>query len=139
MDITKICKRLADNDQTLTTLYISNNNIEDEGAKALATSLQYNSTLTYLYLKNNDIGDEGAKALATSLQYNSTLTELYISRNGINNNLKQEIKILLDRNKQIQELKRKSLKFMCARIIKENNKLMEEAITYLPPIIYNQI
>ena len=59
----------------LTELQIGSNNIEEEGAQALAL----NSTLTTLNLYNNGIGDEGAKALAL----NSSLTTLNLNYNGI--------------------------------------------------------
>src|SRR5262249_34269448 len=44
---------------------ISENSLEDEGAKDLAKSLADLKTLDYLNAYKNRIGDEGAKALAT--------------------------------------------------------------------------
>ncbi|KAG0293601.1 hypothetical protein BGZ96_002555 [Linnemannia gamsii] len=59
---------------TLTTLDLSFNSIEDDGAKALAKALKTNSTLTTLELSDNMIGGNGAQALAEALKTNSTLT-----------------------------------------------------------------
>jgi hypothetical protein len=47
---------------TLTSLDLSENNIGDEGAMALAQ----NTTLTSLNLERNNIGDEGKRALKNS-------------------------------------------------------------------------
>ena len=51
-------------------LYMSNNNIGVEGAKAIAEALKVNKSITELYLWNNNIGDEGAKAIAEALKVN---------------------------------------------------------------------
>ncbi|NOT02643.1 MAG: hypothetical protein HOP29_18715 [Phycisphaerales bacterium] len=59
----------------LTTLDLGNNNIGDEGAKALATL----TGLTTLHLGDNNIGAEGAKALATL----TGLTTLHLGDNNI--------------------------------------------------------
>ena len=67
-------KALAAN-TTLTTLVLGRSCIGDEGAKALAA----NTTLRAIELTGNHIGDEGAKALAA----NTTLTSLNLSRNHI--------------------------------------------------------
>ena len=45
----------------------STNKIGPAGAQALADMLQVNSALTSLYLQNNNIGDEGGKAIAEVL------------------------------------------------------------------------
>jgi len=60
---------------SLTTLYIGDNQIGEEGAKAVAR-LQ---NLTKLYIQGNDIGKEGAKAVARL----DNLTTLQIWDNGI--------------------------------------------------------
>ena len=59
----------------LSSLNLCNNNIGDEGAKAVAA----NTTLTFLNLCSNKIGVEGAKALAA----NTTLMSLDVSYNEI--------------------------------------------------------
>ncbi|CAF1302080.1 unnamed protein product [Rotaria sp. Silwood1] len=56
--------------KTLTTLYIAENQIGDQGAQYLANALQINRTLTILYVAQNQIGDEGAQHFANALQQN---------------------------------------------------------------------
>jgi len=68
---------------TLVELNINENNLGDEGAKALAEGLKANKTLKSLDLSLNYIGDEGAKAIAAMLDVNKTLTSLTISGNEI--------------------------------------------------------
>jgi hypothetical protein len=58
-----------------------NDRIDDEGAKTTAAVLAGNS-LTSLYLSRNQIGAEGAKAIAAVLA-GSSLTTLYLHLNGI--------------------------------------------------------
>ena len=60
-------------------LYLGNNNISDEGAKALAEALKVNTALQELDLDFNKISDEGAKALAEALQVNTALQELWLN------------------------------------------------------------
>ena len=77
-------------------VYYLGNEIGDEGAKAIALSLEHNNTLTTLHLHRmyyqynmlyklinscvyylgNGIGVEGAKAIALSLEHNNALTTL---------------------------------------------------------------
>ncbi|KAH7054921.1 hypothetical protein BKA57DRAFT_434545 [Linnemannia elongata] len=59
---------------TLTTLYLYNNSIGDNGAQALSEALKTNSTLTTLDLYKSLIGDNGAQALSEALKTNSTVT-----------------------------------------------------------------
>ena len=76
-------ERIRANDSTLTYLDLSNNNIGDAGATALATALHTNISLTALSLYNNNIGDAGATALATALHTNTSLTTLDLRYNNI--------------------------------------------------------
>ncbi|MDC0857663.1 hypothetical protein OAP83_02990, partial [Rickettsiales bacterium] len=75
-DFHKQLLQVFDNDSTLSTLGLWNNQIGDEGAQALANALQTNSSLSALNLRNNQIGADGAQALATALQTNSSLSAL---------------------------------------------------------------
>ena len=58
----------------MTSLDLRGNEIEDEGAKALAEALLMNKSVTDFNLDGNYVGDEGAKALAEALIENDTLT-----------------------------------------------------------------
>ena len=65
----------------LTTLYIGGNNIGDAGAAALAGALKKNTVLTWLRLSSNNIGNAGAAALSGALEKNTVLTTLELQRN----------------------------------------------------------
>ena len=56
------------------------NNIGDEGGKAIGEALKVNTSLTKIYLSDNNIGDEGAKAIGEALKVNTSLTEIYLPR-----------------------------------------------------------
>ena len=75
---------LTDN-TTLEKLYLHQNNIGDEGAKAIAQVLETNKTLKLkiLGLNKNNIGDEGAKAIAQVLETNTIFDSLYLNENNI--------------------------------------------------------
>jgi hypothetical protein len=67
----------------VTTLSLSDNNIGDEGAKAIEEALKVNAVVTELKLGGNEIGDEGAKAIAEALKVNAVLTTLSLMENRI--------------------------------------------------------
>jgi Ran GTPase-activating protein (RanGAP) involved in mRNA processing and transport len=58
----------------VTTIYLSDNKIGDEGAAALADALKVNTFVTTIYLSRNEIGIEGAAALADALKVNMSVT-----------------------------------------------------------------
>jgi len=59
-------------------LFLGNNRIGNEGARALAEALAANSTLQLLWLRNNLIGVAGATALARALIVNHTLAKVAV-------------------------------------------------------------
>ena len=67
----------------LRILGLNKNNIGDEGVKAIAQVLEKNTIFDSLYLNENIIGDEGAKAIAHELERNTTLRNLQLSMNKI--------------------------------------------------------
>ena len=79
----RACRRLRNNDPILQRLDLSNNQISDEGATALAQAMKGNTTLQRLYLDNNQISDEGATALAQAIKGNTTLHRLDLDNNQI--------------------------------------------------------
>ena len=52
---------------SLRTLWLNDNCIGDEGAKALSAGVASSGSLVNLFLANNRIGDEGAKALVAGV------------------------------------------------------------------------
>ena len=68
---------------SLRELWLSNNDIDDTGAKALSEALKVNKSLLRLYIGSNGIGNEGAAALAEALRVNNSLTRLHLDNNNI--------------------------------------------------------
>jgi Ran GTPase-activating protein (RanGAP) involved in mRNA processing and transport len=99
--------------------FFSNNNIGDEGAKAIAGALANNTTLQNINISKNDIGVEGAKAIAEALANNTTLIELNI---GINN--------ILDEGAEAIAEALKSNNKLLALYISENNLTYKSAYEF---------
>ena len=68
---------------TLRSLKLGYNNLQDDGAYAVAAALECQASLLALDLGFNSIGDTGAAALGRSLVVNSTLRTLCLSGNTI--------------------------------------------------------
>ena len=99
----KILQRLQANDASLRSLNLNKCSLTDADIQILVNTLENNINLTSLYLKENEIGDEGAKALAKNstliglnlernkiknkgaqaLAQNTTLKRLYLWSNEI--------------------------------------------------------
>ncbi|CAF1379797.1 unnamed protein product [Adineta steineri] len=90
--------------ETLMTLNLEFNLIDDQGALHLANALQKNKTLTTLYLQFNKISSEGAGHLAIALQQNQTLTTLDLRGNFLNSRAAQYIADTLLKNKTLVTL-----------------------------------
>eukprot|EP01102_Stenamoeba_stenopodia_P016023 TRINITY_DN5544_c0_g1_i2.p1 TRINITY_DN5544_c0_g1~~TRINITY_DN5544_c0_g1_i2.p1 ORF type:complete len:234 (-),score=59.81 TRINITY_DN5544_c0_g1_i2:136-837(-) len=72
---------LKSNSCRLSQLNLYRNKLGDEGATAIAESLRHNRSLQFLFLTTNRIGDNGAIALAQAMEVNKTLRSVNISRN----------------------------------------------------------
>lgn len=68
---------------SLQSLILSENQISNVGAKAIAALLENNKTLIILILNANLIGDEGAAAIAAALRKNTRLKKLDLAQNEI--------------------------------------------------------
>ena len=77
-----ITSALSEN-QVLTHLDLSYNNLAARGCAAVAEALEHNNSIKELSLRGNNMGDNGAQALAESLLKSSKLTKLDLSDNGI--------------------------------------------------------
>ena len=64
-------------------LSLPDNEIDDNGVRTIATSLQSNVNLRELFLHGNRIGSAGATCLASALRQNQTLKSLDLSNNCI--------------------------------------------------------
>ncbi|XP_059183190.1 leucine-rich repeat-containing protein 34 isoform X2 [Centropristis striata] len=93
------------NNQSVTGLDVRYNNITGEGVRHLVDLLQQDSSaLKSLNLMFNDIQTDGAEALAKSLQCNSTLLRLTLSGNKIQNRGAMHLASMLQLNCTLQEL-----------------------------------
>jgi hypothetical protein len=80
-------KNIADALKTNSSLHklkLAYNKIGDEGAQALADMLKINTTLHTLLFAFQEISDEGVKAIANALKVNTALGELQLNNNDIN-------------------------------------------------------
>lgn len=73
-------------ESSLRLLNLSENMIDDAGAKEIAEALRHNKTLEVLHLNGYDgydscIGDSGCKQIADALRHNCTLRELHLQQN----------------------------------------------------------
>lgn len=65
------------------SLYLENNGITAEGAKAIAKCLKNKVKLSKLNLNNNNIGDLGLQMIAEGIMYNETLRVITIADAGL--------------------------------------------------------
>ncbi|XP_026161584.1 leucine-rich repeat-containing protein 34 isoform X2 [Mastacembelus armatus] len=100
-----VLSKCLQNNTRVTSLDVCYNNITDKGVGHLADLLQgENSSLCSLDLKFNDIQTDGAEALAKSLQCNSSLLSLRLSGNKIGNRGAMHLASMLQVNNTLQEL-----------------------------------
>ena len=66
-------KRALYNSYFYSTIVLSWNNINDEGAKYVAEALKVNTSLTEIYLNNNNIGAEGKHSLEEAWKHSNGL------------------------------------------------------------------
>ena len=70
--------------KNLIQIYLTQCNIQDEGAIALSKALFNNINISQIHLDENKIGEEGAKALSEKLLGKVSLKKLILSHNLIN-------------------------------------------------------
>lgn len=81
-DATSLAK-IFNQTETLTTVILSGNLIDDDLLRMLMTGLIKNNTITYLDMSHNKITNHGARLLSKLLGENSVLTTLNLSDNQI--------------------------------------------------------
>jgi len=76
---------------TLRSLNLSDNQIGEKGAGAVARVLAASPALRVLNLAKNDLGEEGGALIGEALAYNSTLRDLSLALNAIGNSFKPHV------------------------------------------------
>ncbi len=102
----ELLQRIRDNDSTLTSLDLRDNQIGVEGAQALASALKHNTTLAELNLERSQIEKEGAEAIAEvfTSNFNTNLRSLNLNGNRIGNEGVKAILEGLKHNKTVRHL-----------------------------------
>ena len=98
-----ICDALTVN-TTLTGLDLSDNKVGPSGADNLSKALTVNTTLTNLNLKFNAIGTSGADLLSQALKLNTTLTSLSLRANNIDDSCVHSLSEALEVNATLTAL-----------------------------------
>ena len=93
-----ICEALKIN-SFLEEIKLNSNRIGQDGAKLLSEALKTNFSLKILRLNNNLLNTEGAKHFLDCLSLNSSLNLIEIENNGAANFILKEIAVLLKENK----------------------------------------
>lgn len=75
--------KVFDTTETLTTLVMSGNMIDDDLLRMLMTGLIRNNTITYLDISHNKITNHGARLISKLIGENSVITTLDLSDNQI--------------------------------------------------------
>ena len=96
--------RIRNNDPQLTTLYLSNKNLNSNDINILTDVFNKNKSLIYLDLSINNIGDDGAKALAEAFKENKSLTDLDLSINNIGDDGAKALAEAFKENKSLTDL-----------------------------------
>jgi Ran GTPase-activating protein (RanGAP) involved in mRNA processing and transport len=92
------------NNKSLREVGLRSCNIDDEGARHLASMLEKNTSLETLDLGCNKITDVSLKHLAIPLEKNTSLKELHLSSNNITGNGLKHLAIPLEKNTSLEEL-----------------------------------
>ena len=90
--------------QSLTEINVSRNNIGREVADEIATVLSNNTKLQKLHVQGNNFGTQGAIKLARALKATSSLIEFNFSSNKINSNAAKDIAAILSCNTKLQKV-----------------------------------
>ena len=86
-DVIRSFSSQLSNNHTLTSLYIMDDSIDDEGVTALAQSLKCNTTLKNLKLRDNqDVTSASVQSLLELIRTNNTITSLGLRCNNIDTN-----------------------------------------------------
>ncbi|XP_019854975.1 PREDICTED: uncharacterized protein LOC105313607 [Amphimedon queenslandica] len=112
-------------DNTLESLYLNHNSIDDVGVITLVKSLKHNKKLLYLSLDfNTEITSLSVPSLAEFIRINSTLSVLYVASTSIDNkgvlDLADSLKFNTKLGKIVVDQKHKAI---CSQFVGKTNRL----------------
>ena len=90
--------------KTVQMITLSENYIGAEGAVALSDAIKINRTLTKIQLSQNNIGDAGVVALADAIKINTTVQEIHLSKNYIHDEGAVALADAIKINMTVQEI-----------------------------------
>lgn len=108
------------NNNSLITLKLEGNNIQDSGLNILIEALNVNISLKNLDLSNNIITDVGAKSIASILKNNNSLRSINLTNNNIGSSGIQDLIECLDKNTTLSIL---NVSFKLRRKFNNNNSI----------------
>jgi Leucine-rich repeat (LRR) protein len=85
INVKEMYQRLGNNDISLVSLDLRNQNLQLEEATTLAKVLHMNTTLKMLNVGNNNLGDEGVLVIMQGLKNHTPIEYLILSANGVTN------------------------------------------------------
>ena len=87
------------------SLKLDYNELEDEGGRAIAEAVRWNTTLSSLGLRVNLLGEQTVRALSAVMRDNTTLTSLTLDGNDLwNFNDTEAFRDALNNNTTLQTL-----------------------------------
>src|ERR1700729_120298 len=87
------------NNDTITDIDLTGNEIGTEGAKVIADALKVNHTITNINLHGNKIGTEGAKVIIDALKVNHTIVNIDLLGNHIGFEVAEALADVLEENR----------------------------------------
>lgn len=90
--------------QSLRTLKLTANKVDDSGAKLLAEMLRSNTSLVSLNLAFNNIGDLGLSQMGEALKLNSSLRSLHLFHNAFGEEGRSSFAMALEQNWNLVEV-----------------------------------
>ena len=140
------------NNLTLRTVCINNENLEDEQVEGIATAIHIKAHLKEIDISTSNLHSTGAITIANALRGISTLTKLHINNNHITCEAADDIGNAISCNNKLQKLDISKNQFQTAGIIKiakclqnictlkklyiSNNQITDEAADDIAAAIY---
>lgn len=124
----------SEKNEELTSLDLTDTNINDDGAKSLATVITNHKKLQKLILAQNKITDKGGVDIAKAIEHNESLSILSLSDNELKDKSAEVILVSLKNNLHIVDLDVSYNDFGCMyyvllqRMMEEHRKMLNSNV-----------